>query len=206
MRACCAVLFAALLLGGCAGLRSQSTGRASTTQTLTREDAEAALAALVAFDFEGRVAIRQADKGVQATLSWAQQGADARLRLSGPFGAGAVRVSLAEGELSIEDNQGVRLVGTDAEQALALQLGFSPPIATLRWWLLGLPAPESAAQAQRDEAGRLAQLMQDGWQVDYLSYRDESLAGGRAAMPRSLRATRGALDLRLVIDRWNLGP
>jgi outer membrane lipoprotein LolB len=173
---------------------------------LTREDAEAALAALVAFDFEGRVAIRQADKGVQATLSWAQQGADARLRLSGPFGAGAVRVALAEGELSIEDNQGVRLVGADAEQALALQLGFSPPIATLRWWLLGLPAPGSAAQVQRDEAGRLVQLMQDGWQVDYLAWRDESLAGGRVAMPRSLRATRGALDLRLVIDRWNLGP
>lgn len=173
---------------------------------LERPDAEAALSELEDFSFEGRAAIRHGDKGTQATLVWAQHGADARLRLSGPFGAGALRVTLEGPVLSIQDSQGTRLSGPDAELALADMLGFAPPIATLRWWLLALPAPDSPALQARDEAGRLSSLQQDGWQVEYQEYREESLAQGRTAMPRRLRATRDALDLRLVIDSWNLSP
>lgn len=188
-----------LLLSGCVAPRH-------VKPVLERPDAEAALSELEDFNFEGRVAIRQGDKGTQATLVWAQHGADARLRLSGPFGAGALRVALEGQVLSIEDSQGTRLSGPDAELALADMLGFAPPIATLRWWLLGLPAPESPALQTRDGAGRLSSLQQDGWQVEYQEYRDESLAQGRAAMPRRLRATRDMLDLRLVIDNWTLAP
>jgi outer membrane lipoprotein LolB len=198
MRAFVAALFVLGVLTGCITPRQG-------LPALTRTDAEARLATLAGFRFEGRAAIRQGDKGVQATLTWVQQGADAKLRLSGPFGAGAMRVALEGEVLSIEDSRGTRLVGPDAEETLADQIGFSPPISTLRWWLLGLPAPDSLAQLVRDEAGRLTRLLQDGWQVDYLEYRDEPLAQGVTAMPRRLRATRDLLDLRLVIDRWNLG-
>jgi outer membrane lipoprotein LolB len=188
-----------LLVAGCVAPRQAKP-------MVDRAGAEAALAALDDFSFEGRAAIRQGDKGTQATLSWVQRGADAKLRLSGPFGAGAVRVALEGPVLSVEDSHGTRLAGADAEVALADILGFAPPIATLRWWLLGLPAPDSQALDSRDEAGRLLRLQQDGWQVDYQEYRDEHFEQGRVAMPRRLRATRGALDLRLVIDNWTLAP
>jgi outer membrane lipoprotein LolB len=188
-----------LLVAGCVAPRQ-------VKPVLERPEAEAALATLEDFSFEGRAAIRQGDKGTQATLIWAQKGADAQLRLSGPFGAGAVRVSLEGPVLSIEDSHGTRLSGRDAELALADMLGFAPPIATLRWWLLGLPAPDSQALQTRDATGRLLRLEQDGWQVVYQEYRDQQLAQGMAAMPRRLRATRDTLDLRLVIDNWSLAP
>lgn len=188
-----------LLLAACATTRAPQA-------PLPRAEAEAELAMLQQFRFDGRASIRQGDKGTQATLAWVQQGADSRLSLSGPFGAGTVRVWLEDSMLAIQDSQGTRLSGADAEAALELQLGFSPPIATLRWWLLGLPAPGSAAQQSRDESGQLTRLVQDGWQVEYLEFRDAPLAHGRAAMPRRLRATRDTLDLRLVIDRWEMAP
>jgi outer membrane lipoprotein LolB len=198
-----AALLAVLLVSGCVTSRPPAVPRA--TLPLSRADAEAALAALSNFSFEGRAAIRQRDKGVQASLSWAQRGEAARLRLSGPFGASAVRVALDEDGLSIEDSHGERLTGAQAEQLLTEQVGFPPPIALLRWWLRGLPAPNLPAEPVRDEAGRLTRLLQDGWQVEYLEYRDEKLAGALVALPRRLRATREMLDLRLVIDRWDLG-
>ncbi|MEY2853271.1 MAG: outer rane lipoprotein LolB [Pseudomonadota bacterium] len=197
--------FPALLLAGLLLVAGCITPR-HAQPVLERPDAEAALSKLDVFSFEGRAAIRQGEKGTQATLNWSQHGADARLRLSGPFGAGAVSVMLEGAVLSIEDSQGSRLSGPDAEGVLADQLGFTPPIATLRWWLLGLPAPDSQALQTRDEAGRLVRLQQDGWQVEYQEYRDESLPLGLAAMPRRLRATRDTLDLRLVIDNWMLAP
>ena len=188
----------AVLLTGC------TAPLAVAPVTLSRAQAEAALTALDAFSLDGRAAISQGERGTQASLNWSQQGEDARLRLSGPFGAGAMRLELENQVLSIEDSRGTRLAGADAEEALARQLGFTPPVAALRWWVLGLPAPGAEAVEQRDAEGRLAHLEQDGWQVEYLEYRDHALPQGRLDLPRRLRATREKLDLRLVIDRWSL--
>lgn len=192
-------LLAAMLLAGCATPREPAA-------VLPRAQAEQQLALLADFAFEGRAALRQAEKGTQASLAWVQRGEDARLRLSGPFGAGALRVELEGDLLTMEDSRGTRLSGPDAEAALVEQVGFVPPLASLRWWLLGLPAPGHEAQLQRDEAGLPARLSQQGWQVEYQEFREELLGPGKTAMPRRMRATREALDLRLVIDRWDLAP
>ena len=198
LRLLLAVSAAGVLVAGCTG------PRAVAPVTLTRVEAVAALTAVGSFALDGRAAINFGERGTQASLNWSQQGDDARLRLSGPFGAGAMRVSLEDDVLSIEDGRGTRLSGADAEDALVRQLGFAPPVAALRWWLLGLPAPGATAAEQRDPQGRLTRLQQDGWQVDYLEYRAHDVQQGRLDLPRRLRATREQLDLRLVIDRWSL--
>lgn len=179
--------------------------RGSVAPPLSAGQQQAALAALSRFSFEGRAAITHGSNGTQAALTWAQQDEDSRLRFSGPFGAGAMHVTLQDGELSLANSRGESLSGADAEMALAAQLGFTPPFGALRYWLLGIAAPGTAAIEERDAAGRLTRLTQLGWQVDYQEYRPQQGAQGRFTMPRRLRATREELDLRLVIDRWKLG-
>jgi outer membrane lipoprotein LolB len=44
-------------------------------------------------------------------------------------------------------------------------------------------------------------LVDKGWIVDYLAYRDES----PEAMPRLVDISRGEFRLRLVVDRWETG-
>lgn len=190
---------AVLLLAGCV----------AAPPPASRLDGAAArelLAGLGAFGFEGRVAVVRGAEGSQASLSWAQQGEESTLRLSGPLGIGAMQVQAGPQGLSIHTARGEQLQGEAARQALGALAGMEPAFAALRHWVLGLPAPGSLASEVLDADGRLAALEQQGWRVSFDEYREQPLGRVRVALPRRLAATDGSLRLRLVIDRWRFAP
>ena len=78
-------------------------------------------------------------------------------------------------------------------------LGYALPLGGLPDWVQARPEPGIEA-ATRYEGERLAELRQRGWLIDYSGY-DEA---GR--LPKRVRLTRGDLDIRLVIDEWQLPP
>jgi outer membrane lipoprotein LolB len=133
------------------------------------------------------------------------------VRLAGPFGAGALQLRFDGEELRLTGSRGETLRGEEATTALRRQLGFDPPLAALRYWLLAQPAPsaEPAASIQPGAGvgatGAPASLTQHDWQLSYEDYRAESLQQGQVQLPRRITATREAVRLRLVVDRWRLG-
>jgi outer membrane lipoprotein LolB len=196
-RALCACVLA--IVAGCVPLQQ----RASPLQ-LTPEQEKAALAALLHYRFEGRVAVTTGSDGFNASLQWNQNGDATDVQLSGPFGAGGLRVTLVNHELRIDSSKGERLSGDDARNVLEQKLGFAPPIESLRYWLLGLRDPAGTAIETRDDNGRIASIDQNGWHVDYEAYRSQPTPVGTLSLPRRLRATRDALKLRVVADKWVL--
>ncbi|MGH8757566.1 MAG: lipoprotein insertase outer membrane protein LolB, partial [Burkholderiales bacterium] len=72
----------------------------------------------------------------------------------------------------------------------------------LQYWILGIAAPQSAAQAQRDSQQRLARLNQDSWEIAYLRYKPEQESG----MPARIMLSRGDLQINLIIDDWVISP
>jgi outer membrane lipoprotein LolB len=164
---------------------------------------EARLLALDPWEFRGRVAARSApDRGGQASLDWRQTGDASRIRIRGPFGAGAyqidwdplqVTVTTRDGEVALDE------LGPDAaERFLARELGWSVPVRSARYWVRGLADPAANAAPLLDELGRLAQLTQSGWQIRYEEYAlKDSLW-----LPRRLVMEGGPARVRLVIDTW----
>ena len=71
------------------------------------------------------------------------------LALDGPLGMGGVRVVLDGEDLSIATSRGdkSRRRGARAPSS-SERLGFALPLAELRWWLLGIPAPGEASVDQ----------------------------------------------------------
>ncbi len=188
------------LLAGCV------TRPPGSTVVLDAAAGRALLANLGHFTFEGRVAANTASGGTQASLAWEQQEATSLLRLSGPLGMGVTRLRLAAGDIVITNSRGEQLEGDAALAALGTQVGMQPPFEALRYWVLGLPAPDSAASESLDADGRLAALAQQGWDVTFDEYRAHSLPQGQVQLPRRLTARHDDLRLRIVIDRWNLAP
>jgi outer membrane lipoprotein LolB len=87
---------------------------------------------------------------------------------------------------------------SDPEAYMQQQLGWSLPIAGLRWWVLGIPAPGSAPRVQIDEQGRALSLDQDGWHIDYSEYQ----TFGERPVPRKIELASAERGFRLVIDQW----
>ena len=194
-----AALAGALLLHACAITPSKNVPplTAAEQQTLLRE--------LSAYTLDGRVGVRAGDKGWQANVHWQQRGDVSEVRLSGPFGAGALKLRLQGSELQMTDSRGHKLQGEEASSALREQLGFVPPLTSLRYWLLGLPDPALQADpAARGADATVTQFDQQDWHLAYEDFRGEVVARGKLNLPRKLTATREAIRLRLVVDRWRL--
>src|SRR5688572_25545237 len=101
----------------------------------------AGLEKLDRFGLSGRVAVAANGQGFSANLRYERQSDRTDLALDGPMGLGGVRVAIEGDDLRIETSSGKQLDGVAARAELEQRLGFALPLAELRWWLLGIPAP-----------------------------------------------------------------
>ena len=121
-------------------------------------------------------------------FDWQQQAEDYTVTLAGPLGFGRItvtqqnqRIYLLRGNLSRGKlSQGTLSRGTlaqdknaieasDIDQLFSQQTGWALPIYYLRYWSLGLPAPDQAFTANKTSQSILGGFKQDGWQISYPS-------------------------------------
>jgi outer membrane lipoprotein LolB len=151
------------------------------------------------FTLKGRVAVVAAGQGFNASLRWVQDGGSSWATLAGPLGAGGLELVTQGSDLHLVTANGAELRGDAARAELNTRLGFAPPLASLRYWLLGVPDPASPADATLDEAHqRLKSLVQDGWHIDYGSY----MASGDEWLPARVTLEHADVRVRLIVDAW----
>lgn len=158
------------------------------------------IAALQHWQVQGRIAVSDDNQGWSANFDWQQHGESFRIRLRGPFGQGAVEL--------LGDEKGVRLLQADkhvvyassAEDLLHQQTGWRLPVSSLRFWLRGLPVPDVASNFRVDLQGRLIDLQQHDWSIDYSRYQQLE----NYSLPDRLKLEDGSLRVKFVVDRWQL--
>jgi outer membrane lipoprotein LolB len=194
-RAAVAASAGLLLLAGCATLPEA----AAPDDWETRR---AQLQALDRWTLSGRVAVAAGDEGFSGGLTWSQSGSRAEVELRGPVGGSALAIRVDGSDLSVTDQHGDVFDGERARELVALRVGSDLPIAELRYWLVGAPAPGEPHRETLGADGRLATLDQAGWRVQYDRYR----LAGATPLPARLDVTNGALRLRVAVQDWRLAP
>jgi outer membrane lipoprotein LolB len=150
------------------------------------------------WEFAGRIGVSAGNDGFNGKLWWRQDGIVFRARISGPLGVGTIFINGDRRELTLTDRDGVVTELVDAEVELRERYGWTIPVASLRYWALGIPDPTSPSEGSFNESGQLSELTQGNWRVTIAQY---SEAGGQA-MPRRLTAVNEDIKVRLVIDNW----
>lgn len=190
--AACGVL---LLAGGCASL--PPAGDAGSWPGRRAE-----LQALQTWTLDGRVAVATAAEGFSGGLAWRQEGEQAEIDLRGPLGAAALSIRLDGLSMTVTDGSGASIAGEAAHEYVASEIGAPLPVAELRYWLVGVPAPGLPHQETIGADGRLARLEQAGWQLCYARYE----AVGNLALPARIDIESKTARLRLVVSSWRLPP
>ena len=183
------VCWCAALLAACATTRQAPPAPAAGWEHRVSDLQKAA-----DWQLEGRAAVALGEQGWQATLNWRQRDAATEVRLSGPFGAGAVVLKRTVDGLSLN--------GAPPSDAVTAQLqerlGFELPLDHLRFWLLGVPDPSEAFEAKRNEQDRALQLTQAGWSIDY----DRYMPAGGDVLPAHVVLSCEGVRVRIAVDRW----
>ena len=149
------------------------------------------------FSLIGRVAVRYGEEAASGRVTWRHTGADDELVISTPLGQGVAEITRRYGVYTLVTASGERDSATDPERLTRQMLGYAVPLDGLPDWVQGRPEPGVEAMTRYD-GDRLAELRQRGWVIDY--------SGSDERPPKRVRLTRGDLDIRLVIDEWQLPP
>jgi len=135
--------------------------------------------AVIRFDLEGRLSVRQGDVVHHVSITWRHNAEQDEILLSGPLGQGLaeLRRDAAGARLLTSDRRSI--VATDWESLAERAFGVRLPLSNMPRWVVG-GAPAAGA---------------DGWQIDYLDV--------EAGRPVLMEMRRGDIEVRLKVDAWN---
>jgi outer membrane lipoprotein LolB len=149
------------------------------------------------FTSDGRLSARRGSDAVAVHYEWGHTPASDDFDVATPLGQTVARMRRDASGVHVErPNQPPR----DFPDWRALTnevLGVAIPVDGLAYWIQGVPEPESNASVERDGAGRLSVLRQQGWEIVY-SYGNDSAKPARLVMTYPGGE---AIEVRIVVDR-----
>ena len=148
---------------------------------------------------EGKLGYRDSKKGGSAWVDWEQQGNNFDIKLSGPFGAGATKISRNQHHSELYRGENQLHTASSAEELTEILFGWQWPINQLLFWVKGIPDPAtSIAASQQNKDGTLSSLEQSGWILQFFDYQQTE----GWVLPRNIKGAKGAYQFNLKIKKW----
>lgn len=199
------LLTSVIVLAGCT---TQATRPLPGNVQLAWQQHQQTIKSLQRWNLSGRIAVQYNHHGGQANLLWSHTDSKNDIRLIGPWGKGLVRLRFSPTSAELTDDAGQVHRGADASSLLYETTGWIIPVQKLDTWILGLPVSD-AAPRHLDKYGRLKDLEEGGWTIEYPEYQIVS----DHELPRKLVLSRNGSDgipdtvsLRLVVSQWQVQP
>lgn len=185
-----------LLLSACSTTPNRPT---AADREMAWQEHQYHLAALRDWSLSGRLAILSDHEGWQVSINWRQKNQDYSILLIAPLGQGSMKLDGNASSVTLQTDDGATLSDNDPGALLYREFGWRVPVKSLRYWVLGIPAP-GKREEELDEFGRLSRLNQDGWEIRFLDY--EKHQGQE--LPGRVFASNHQAKVKLVINNWEL--
>jgi outer membrane lipoprotein LolB len=199
----------ALALGGCAAQNKAATPSTPNAAQANPTDPQVAwkqrqteFARMSSWKLQGKVGMQFRDQSASFNIAWVQQGKDQyEMNIKNPL-TGSIMAYLkgSASEVTMQAN-GKTYRDADAERLLQGQMGVSLPLAGMKYWVRGIPSPDSPIdQVKLDSMGRPESLQQAGWQVNYTGFQ----GNGWNALPEKISLSRTAENtkVKVIAKEW----
>lgn len=190
------VIVAAGLLVACSA--RQITPVNNVEAELAYQQRFARLGSLTAWDLSGKLSLDDGHDGGSGKLGWQVRPEFDQLDFRGALGKGAWRLVLDEHGAELHKADGTVTLVPDIDELVLDEVGWSIPVDSLRWWVLGLAAPGPYGRLELDEGGHLMDLKQHGWDISFDRYRTFT----NHDLPGKLVATQGDRRVKLAVLDW----
>lgn len=165
----------------------------------TWADRQARLDRIQSWRINGKIAVQTAKDSGSASINWAQNQRSYNISLLGPLGSHGMNLSGQPGHVVMQMD-GKSYSSSSPEQLLATRWGFNLPVSNMRYWIRGIPVPGIPAQTQFDRYGRLTNLVQQGWNIQFLGYSNQ----GGVDLPARLSITSSSLRAKVIVYQWSV--
>lgn len=195
------IIWMLILLFGLAGCStvSQTTQQTPTTSVAPPawKPRENSLTKINSWQIQGKIAVQTAKDSGSATVNWTKRGQSYQVSLMGPLGTHSMKLNGRPGKVILTSSDGKTATAASPEQLLAQQWGFNIPVSYLNYWIRGLPAP-GAANKQFDAQGRLKDLNQQGWHVQFIDYAQKK----GVELPSKIFLASNSVKVKIIVYDW----
>lgn len=150
------------------------------------------------WELQGRIGFVSEHESGSASLYWMQDRDRYEIKIVAPLGMGSLVVTGDKNGAVLQSSDGEMLHAEDAQWLVWQGTGWVIPMASLRYWILGLPLENEKYQLSK--SGYVSNIKSDAWQVDYQRY--QAVQGYE--LPRNLHIYNPELNIKLVIKNWRL--
>ena len=171
-----------------------------TTPPLATHSREQTLLHLQNWQLNGKLAIQSAKNATSAALNWRQQQQRYSISLLGPLGSGELTIIGRPGFVRLQMSNGQFATSQSPEQLLSEHVGFRLPVSYLYYWIRSLPAPHVTAKTHYDANGRLRELQQQGWKIQFLSY----IPARGIDLPSKIFISSSLFKIKIIIYQWQI--
>jgi outer membrane lipoprotein LolB len=149
------------------------------------------------FELGGRISARRGDAGVAGSFAWRHEPAHDAIELSSPLGQMIAKLEGDASMATVQLSDGRTETAPTWRALTERAFGVTIPVDGLAAWIRAEPRQGAPYQVDRDGAGRVSELRQDGWDIVY-AYEGDSPAPFRvtASYPGA-----DPVEVRVVIDR-----
>jgi len=130
-----------------------------------------------------------------ASIEWQHETHQDKIKLSGPLGQGAIAITLTAENISIDTGEKIIQKSENIDALIQQQLGIFIPVQALRYWVLGLTAPDQSYEIHENG------FTQAQWLIRYSQMQQLET---QQWMPRKLSVQQQQTKLKLIIDHWVL--
>ncbi len=185
-----------LVVSGCATLPPPPS-QPPTTSSINQKHL-ATLANIKAFSLKGRLGVVSNPRGFSGGIDWQHQTADDNIDVYSPVGGKVANIVKKSSGVTLTTQDGHSVSAKDAETLTETALGWRLPLSGLSDWALGKPTTSKIDASTWDEQGRLTTLKQDGWDIEYQNYAENS----GYFLPSKIVLKSEKVNLKLLVENW----
>ncbi len=195
------ILFSAivpLILGisGCATLPPPSPQQPTTSSV--NQQHLATLASIKTFSLKGRLGVVSNPRGFSGGIDWQHQTAEDNIDVYSPVGGKVANIVKTPDGVTLTEQDGRSVKARDAGALTETTLGWRLPLEGLSDWALGKPTASKIDAATWNEQGHLTTLKQDGWDIEYQNYAENS----GYFLPGKIILKSEKVNLKLLVEKW----
>lgn len=202
------LLLTLLLSSGCAQQQMLPTDNNSSITPAGWPAHQKKMQSLKHWRAEGKLGYRSETGNGSAWFDWTQYGETFTIYLSGPFGAGTVKISGTPTAIILSQPGEADIAASSSALLTQKLFGWHLPVEQLRYWARGIPNPLDLVSTQTfDQEGMLTSLIQHDWQIDLNNYQ-VTPQGQLPGKIKAIQLTRGSdtkdtLSFTLVFKSWD---
>ena len=191
------ILFSAivLLISGCATVPAPSQ---QPTTSVVNQQHLATLASIKTFSLKGRLGVVTNPRGFTGGIDWQHQTAEDNIDVFSPVGGKVANIVKTPDGVTLTTQDGRSTTAKDAESLTEATLGWRLPLKGLSDWALGKPTASRIDAATWNEQGHLTTLKQDGWDIEYQNYAENS----GYFLPGKIVLKSEKVNIKLLVEKW----